>query len=293
MAGLRAAGELTLDGMPWGRFSHASGPADDMPAMLQALSQPDSARARRGLGELWDKARHQGVSETALAMAVPFLLQIAADPEVHGRDQVLKLAAEAGHRNHFGTDGRTDLFQVTDDPDELKIDGYGRPAVWTQQAAREVLTAEAAMLIRLLDDPNSLVRANAAYALATALSPPPEVQAAMRARLAVETYPPVRISLVLGLAQVTLERGDRDVMAWTGELWSGEGNSPDMRFAAALSWLCATTDSVPDRMRDLFVELPGSDLAAWMQEVPWTDDIASRGGLDAWLVSFLRKPPTA
>jgi hypothetical protein len=60
---------------------------------------------------------------------------------------------------------------VADDPDDLMIDGYGRPVVWTQQAAREAVTADAALLIRLLDDPDPLVRANTAYALAGALWP--------------------------------------------------------------------------------------------------------------------------
>lgn len=292
MAGLRAAGEPTLDGVPWGRFSHAYGPADDVPAMLRALSHPDPAQAR-GLAELWNKARHQGNSDTALALAVPFLLRIAADPAVHARDRILKLAAEAGHRNHFGSDGRTDLLQVSDDPDELEIDGYGRPAVWTQQAAREAVTADAALLFRLLDDPNSPVRANAAYALAAALSPPPEVPAALRARLAVEQSPPVRMSLVLGLAQVALEHGAPDVAAWTGELWSSGDNPLDVRFAAAVSWLCATSEDVPDRMLDLFVAVLNADLAGWVREVPWTDHIAQRLELVAWLVALAGQTPTA
>jgi hypothetical protein len=293
MARLRATGELTLDGMPWGRFSHAYGPADDVPAMLRALSDPDPGRAERGLSELWNKARHQGNSDTALALAVPFLLRIAAEPTVHDRHWLLRLAAEAGHRNHFGTDLRTDLFQVADDPDDLEIDGYGRPAVWTQQAAREAVTTDASLLIRLLDDPDALVRTNTAYALAGALSPPPEVQAALQARLAAETSPAVRISLVLAITQLAVVHGDPDVVRWTRELWAGEGHAPDVRFAAALSWLCATAEPVPDRMLDLFVEVVGPELTEWMKDVPWPDHIAERGGLVAWLVAFLGEAPTA
>ncbi|MEN3615172.1 HEAT repeat domain-containing protein [Plantactinospora sp. ZYX-F-223] len=291
MAELRTTGELTLDRVPWARFSHAYGPADDVPAMLQVLYTPDPAAARHGLVDLWNKVRHQGNSDTALALAVPFLLRIAANPGTHGRGRVLKLAAEAGHRNHFGTDLRTDLFQVADDPDDLMIDGYGRPVVWTQQAAREAVTADAALLIRLLDDPDPLVRANTAYALAGALWPPPEVPAALRARLAAETSQTVRISLVLALAQLAVEHGDPDVVTWTSELWTDAANTPDVRFAAALSWLCATAQPVPDRMLDLFAEVVGPDLAGWMQDVPWPDRIAEPGGVVAWLVAFLDEAP--
>lgn len=293
MAQLRLAGEPAIDAVPWGRFSHAYGMGDDVPALLEALSDPDPGRAERALDELWDKARHQGTSLTVLALAVPFLLRIAAVPTVHRRYRILRLAAEAGHRNHFEVDSRADLFQVADDPDALEIDGFGCPMVWTQQAAREAVAADAHLLIEMLDDPDELVRANAAYGLAGALWPGPRAQAALRARLDMEACPSVRISLVLAITQLSVVQGDRDVAAWTRMLWSGDSYPPEVRFAAALGWLCATTERVPDRMLDLFDEVVGPELAESMADVPWPDRLDASGGLVGWLSAFLDEPLAA
>ncbi|KUL30880.1 HEAT repeat domain-containing protein [Actinoplanes awajinensis] len=174
---------------------------------------------------------------------------------------------------------------VRTEQDRETIDGYGRTVAWTCQAAREAVTVDAPLLIGLLDDPTPPVRANAAYALAGALMPPPEVTAALRERLVVETSPAVRISLVLALAQLAVEHANSDVVAWTAALWADPGNPPDVRFAAALSWLCATTAPVPDRMLDLFTEVVDARLAEARDDVPWPNHHLRRSGLAAWLVA--------
>ena len=137
-----------------------------------------------------------GGSSAPAALAVPFLLRAAAERAVHNRAQLLLLAAEAGHRNHFGRDRREDLLQVEDLPEEAAFDP-SYPVHWTLQAARDALVAGAPLLIELLDDPDPAVRAHAAYALATAASPPSRVRHELRAKLGVEREPSVRISLIL------------------------------------------------------------------------------------------------
>jgi hypothetical protein len=283
---LRAAGDLTMDVVPWSRFDHFYGPGDEVPAMLAALAEPDPERAERALWDLWSKTRHQGVNEAVIALAVPFLLRTAADHGVRNRPEILFLAAEAGHRNHYGRAVRGDLFQVSDDPDEPTVDRSGRPVGWSQQAAREAVSASSSLLIYLLGDDDRLVRANAAYALAGAITPPACVRSELRARLARETSPTVRMSLVLALAQLAVVHGDPDVQAWTRALWSDDARPLDVRFAAALSWLCATADPVPVEMRFLFHSVLGTDLERWMAEVPWADDLP-RLGLLRWLTTFL------
>ena len=286
LARLRAAGDLTLDAVPWSRFDHFYGPGDEVPGMLAALAGPDPEEAERALWDLWSKTRHQGVNEAVIALAVPFLLRAAADHTVRNRSEILFLAAEAGHRNHYGRAVRADLLQVSDDPDEPAVDRSGRPVVWSQQAAREAVSASSALLIYLLGDEDPLVRANAAYALAGALSPPACVRSELRARLAGETSPVVRMSLVMALAQLAAVHGDEDVEAWTRDLWTDDDRSVDVRFAAALSWLCVTTEPVPVEMRFLFHCVLGTGLERWMADVPWADDLP-RLGLLRWLTTFL------
>ena len=91
---------------------------------------------------------------------------------------------------------------MVEDPGEEMIDGCGRPAAWTWQAAREGVTADATLVIALLADRDPLVRVNAAHLLAGKLSPPPAVAASLRARLTVEHSPTVRAGLVLARAQL-------------------------------------------------------------------------------------------
>lgn len=101
LAELLACGEPSLDEVDWGRFRHAYGAAGDVPDLLRALLGRDQQRASAGLSTLWNRVRHQGGSSAPAALAVPFLLRAAADRAVHNRAQLLLLAAEAGHRNHF------------------------------------------------------------------------------------------------------------------------------------------------------------------------------------------------
>lgn len=290
----RARDLLTPDAVPWHRYHHAYGPADDVPALLHSLADPDVTLASRSLSELWNNVRHQGGTSPPAALAVPFLIRIAADPAAHNRSRLLLLAAEAGHRNHFGRDRREDLLQVEEPPEDLRFDVSGYPVWWTYQAAREAIAADTRLLVTLLDDTDPAVRASAAYALATAKAAPPHMAEALRARLAVENDEPVRISLVLALAQLAIERGEVAMaVAWAEPLWTVEANPIDLRFAAALAWLCASTAPTPQPLLDLLAAAATPAMQQWMERVPWPDDIAGHGGLAAWLVTFLGDEPAA
>ncbi|GGM55870.1 HEAT repeat domain-containing protein [Dactylosporangium sucinum] len=289
LAALRADERLTLDDVPWRRFHHAYGPADDVPALLRGLAHPDPWRAARHLDELWNKVRHQGLSEPAAALAVPFLVAAAADPTTHGRDRVLLLAAEAGRRKHDGGDRRTDLLRAAGPPTG-GADGADCPRAWTLQAAREAVSADAGTLVALLADRDPEVRATAAYALAAACSPAAQVRPALRTRLAAETEPPVRISLILALTQLGVEHDEPDTAARAERLWSDASRPPDVRLAGALAWLCASPSPAPSALLDVLAAVP-PEAEQWLSRVPWPDDITRRGGLAAWLVAFLGDAP--
>lgn len=292
LAELLASGEPSLDEIDWSRFCHAYGEAGDVPDLLRALTGPDQQHASASLSTLWNRVRHQGDSSAPAALSVPFLLRAAAEPAVHNRAQLLRLAAEAGHRNHFGRDQCEDLLQVEYLPEEEPYDPSGYPLHLILRAARDALTAGVPTLTGLLDDPDPAVRSHAAYALATAASPPSQVRDGLRARLEVENEPPVRISLVLAVAQLAVEQADDPgTAAWTQQLWAGEGNPVDVRLAGALAWLCVTRDPPPAVLLDLLTQLAGTQTERWLQATPWPDDIGQHGGLAAWLVSFLGDEP--
>ncbi|PYC65468.1 hypothetical protein C7C45_28475 [Micromonospora arborensis] len=69
-----------LDDIDWARLGHAYGAADDVPGQLRALLSPDPATRDEALGDLYTNVFHQGNRFEASAYAVPFLLELLADP---------------------------------------------------------------------------------------------------------------------------------------------------------------------------------------------------------------------
>ena len=65
-----------LDDVPWGDFTHAYGPADDVPGLLRELASGSPERAEGALDALFGNVWHQGTVYPATPHAVPFLLRI-------------------------------------------------------------------------------------------------------------------------------------------------------------------------------------------------------------------------
>jgi HEAT repeat protein len=82
-----------LDGIDWSQLEHAYGRADDVPSQIRALLSPDPQERSRALRHLYSNIFHQGSRYEASAYAVPFLLELAADPRTPDRSAVLSLLA--------------------------------------------------------------------------------------------------------------------------------------------------------------------------------------------------------
>lgn len=273
---LRAAGEPELHCVDWGRFHHWHGPADNVPGLLAAIAGRDPVAADNALRGLWDNVVHQRCTSGPAALAVPFLLRIAAEPATHHRDMVLALAAWAGHRVNYTRETRSTLFRVGNLPGKYGINASGERSDWCLQAAREGLGFDAAILVGLLDDGDPDVRAEAAFALATALNLPAGAQEALRARLAVESDPAARISLVLAVGQLGLDPIEAE------QWWRDPRRSDDVRFAAAIAWLCLTDLPVTAELSRLLADLTTPQMERVMLRVPWAEGYFD-AGLDGWL----------
>ena len=90
-----------LESVPWSLLSHAYGPADDVPALIRALGSLDSKERQHALYELYGNIWHQGTIYEATSYAVPFLLELAADPETPERSHVLSLVGSIAEGNSF------------------------------------------------------------------------------------------------------------------------------------------------------------------------------------------------
>jgi hypothetical protein len=82
-----------VGGVDWAAVSHAYGPATDVPGLLVALRSPHAPERAAALDGLYNKLRHQGTLYSAAAVTAPFLLELAADPELPERHKVVVLVA--------------------------------------------------------------------------------------------------------------------------------------------------------------------------------------------------------
>ncbi|XKK40085.1 HEAT repeat domain-containing protein [Nocardiopsis sp. ARC36] len=233
--------------VPWGSFHHAWGRADCVAELLAQIRSNDSHAADQALSYLYDAVRHQGDTHAPAALAVPFLLRIAAEPSSHHRADVLQLAAESGRRNHHGDGSRAGLLQTAHPPGHWLFDVTGYPMHWSVQACREALTADVLIILELLDDPDTAVRCSACYALAAVDGEVERTSTALHRRLGVEKVPEVRVSLVLAIAQLAREHHtSRNTTVWARELWASSDQTAETRLGAALAWLCLTEEPLPD-----------------------------------------------
>lgn len=262
----RAAGEPDLERVEWGRFQHWRGPADDVPDLLRCAAGPDPDEAREALYLLWDGLIQESSTSAPAALAVPFLLRLAIDLAAHGRVEAVYLAAWAGHRVVYVVETRATLFRVAWPLEQFSVGpGETDRSDWSLQAAREALGADAGILMKLLDDDDPDLRTAAVFALATALNLPPTADHALRARLSVEPDPAVRASLVLAIGQLGGDAGEAE--RW----WRDPARPDDVRFAAALVWLCATQLPVPADLTGLLAEFTTPEMEQVMLRVPWAE----------------------
>jgi hypothetical protein len=72
---------LALSDSRWSSYTHAYGPADDIPALLSRAQDDTGPGHKPGTAwfDLWSALCHQGDTYTASYAAVPHLVQLAAD----------------------------------------------------------------------------------------------------------------------------------------------------------------------------------------------------------------------
>ncbi|MBO0868635.1 MAG: hypothetical protein J2P15_08735 [Micromonosporaceae bacterium] len=91
--------EMTLSGVddvPWDRLHHAYGTAGDVPDLLRALRSPNEQRRSQAHYRLRGNIYHQGTRWEASSHAVPFLVELAADPGTPRRALVVQLVRIVG-----------------------------------------------------------------------------------------------------------------------------------------------------------------------------------------------------
>ncbi|MFF4370525.1 HEAT repeat domain-containing protein [Streptomyces sp. NPDC001594] len=241
-----------LDGVGWAGLEHNYGSAEDVPGLLRRCAGADPGDARGAADGLLNLLFHQGgwVCSAASA-ALPFLLRLAAAPEVTCRRTVMRLV------------GR--LASEAEEVPERFLDAGWR-AAW-DRALPEVLG--------LLGDPEAWVRRGAAGVVGGCGSPGELVLPSLLERWEVEEDPATRLDVILALGQAVLRQpaGGRahDVL----DLCRGllDAPEPQVRLAAVHA-LAASEPDLPGQRLELLLEAvrdPGVEL--------WRHTAAMDGGV--------------
>ncbi|MFI6821253.1 hypothetical protein ACIBJE_09885 [Micromonospora sp. NPDC050187] len=181
-----------IDDIDWRRLGHAYGSAGDVPDQLRALCSPDATVRESAFGDLYSNIFHQGSRYEASAYAVPFLLDMVADPATPDRDLALYLVTclAIGYDESWLPDGfpvaeyrrvseggrellaaKPPSSEENDDPEALYLraldkDDQNRLFAYYELATYDAVRAGVPMLRTLLAHPEPGLRAGAAYALA-------------------------------------------------------------------------------------------------------------------------------
>ncbi|MEU4097274.1 hypothetical protein [Streptomyces sp. NPDC026673] len=193
-----------LDRVAWPELRHAYGPAEDVPALLRALTAADEEVAEEAEQELWSSIVHQGTVYEATLPAVPFLARLAA-AGVRRVNLLGVLGAIAGSTDEHGLE---------------------RPG-----AARTAVVGQLPLMLPLLADAVPEVRQCAAWAVAQCgREAGSAARAALWRRWESETDPMVRADVLT--ARVLIDREA------AGELCAAAlrtAESPRVRVAALLA----------------------------------------------------------
>ncbi|WP_405787420.1 hypothetical protein OG753_05680 [Streptomyces sp. NBC_00029] len=257
-----------LDEVPWTHFPQG----DRVREAVHLLHTRDSP-VSDGTGVVGGMCAND--MRAAAALAVPFLIRIATDARHPHRADALAETSSPARAGHFGVASRKELLlhrgdtRYNDDYDDYGVEVTGYPAGWSVTAARAAITADTALLQPLLDDPDPIIRIDAAYALATATDRDHSVRTAFRTRLAAEQDPIVRAALVLATAEATRAHPHPATTTWVREQWRDRTQAPEVCLAAAIGWLCLTDGAAPNDLRATVDHLATDERAHVMEALPW------------------------
>ena len=188
----------SLHEIDWGKLGHAYGEANDVPDLIRALASADQAVRERAMYGLFGNIWHQGTVYEASVYAVPFLIELLAEPHVQQKEGILQLLQALGTGNSYlDVHGSFDWYRTERNTPEFATQ-LSEELLWVQ-TAHDAVVQGTPTYIRLLSDSNTTVRINAPVTLAICVERRDEVTKALQDRLKIEPDAAVRASLLQGL----------------------------------------------------------------------------------------------
>jgi len=249
-----------LDRIPWQHLTHAYGSAEDVPGLLRALRKapPDLQGEESPLWQLFGNIWHQGTVYPATAFAVPFLIDIAADPNTTDRSGVLALLAEIAKGSSY-RDAHGNLLKEKDFQEKL-----GRELEWVK-ACHEAVAKGFRVFVEITKE-NTDVRFSAAHVLAQLPEHGQEVASILRGLLKTEGRSHFRAGLLFLLGQ-TKDESEETLSVLTRAI-----NDTDVRQRRAAASAIATLKlrPLPASVREAIIETyVAEDLEECFEGLPW------------------------
>jgi hypothetical protein len=272
-----------LDDVPWGKFQHAYGSAEDVPGLLRRLASGDAEALSELYGNIW----HQGTVYEATAHAVPFLIALASAAQVPARQEILAyLGCLALGNSYLDVHQHMSIFENERNAPDFD-ERLAEEMAWVR-ATREAVRSGGPAYARLLHDASQEVRAGAAYLLGHFQEDALRNAGWIRDVATGEPDEMPRAAFALSVGLLANERDEAS--AWLEGVLADDA-SRAVRAAAALGLAWARGKQLPDAARQLLTEIvvsPGP-VEAVFEAFPWEDADVQRCAARA-LASSSRDP---
>ena len=231
-----------LHTVDWNALTHAYGPADDVPELLRALAAADRQARKDAYWELYGNIFHQGTRYPATAPAVPFLLELLADPATPDRPELLLLLTHLVTGQFSVAADPTMYAGEPDDGHALAhgdVEDYGAILRDIYRAAEAGLP----LYLQLVQHADTAsLRAAAAHLLACLWTRAAASVPVLRAQLARETGVPARATLAFALGRLQDIAGPDPQLLALHE----RDPAPLVRLLAAVGLVRAAGSDAPD-----------------------------------------------
>jgi len=226
----------------WSALEDAYGLATDLPEDLRGLVASVPRKRGAALDRLWARLCHQGSVYPASAVAVPYLLRLAATPATKDRDGIVELLAGIAVGDH------TNFLDGALAAGRRKARRHRKRTARTVEArCYEAVAAGAPRLRALLADRESRVRAAAAFALAWLPDPTGASARVVGVRCRAERDAAARASMLVALGHLGA-KAEREAL----EVALAEGKGPSaVRTAAAIGMAYLDGKRVPAAAREV------------------------------------------
>jgi len=220
-----------LDEIPWQTLHHAYGSAEDVPGLLRGLARPQTSE--ESLYELFGNIWHQGTVYEATSYAVPFFFELAAEPSVPRRDEILGLIGSlADGKSYLDVHAAPDLKhgafwrQKPDFEERLQREKDD------VQRTRDAVLQHRELVCRMLTDGVAMVRAAAGYVLSRFPERGKEFEPLLRRAIAGEDDPLALAALLWCLGAIGNASPEAEAMLVSA---LRESVDPRQAFAAAVA----------------------------------------------------------